>query len=441
MTEGSRGSGISHGDIVVCADSTKEWHGWIGIVRGKNKNAIGIEFEEDSIVPQKATGRWIPKTRVVPVAELEHQEPELQTAVARFRQWSTLLAKARESALLAIETYNRPTAVFRTGAFASLMTIAWNSLLLAIIVRRGGSPYEIDNISGAPRIVDGQMKFLGPKDCLSLYFGSDNTGPVTSNIRLFLSLRNQIEHADLPGLDEKVLGEAQAFLRNFEATLRSEFGEKFSINPGLVFPITFTYAPDASKVDLLRAKASETAKTVFEFVDQFRKDLDPNVFCSQEYSFRVFLLPRVGNHLNSADVAMKWLDLDADDPQTVAEIEHHVAALLKVRNVPAHNLEHVKASHVSRRVSDALGVIFHPSSHHAVCCRYLGAWRNGLRPTGPTDCDTRYCVFDMAHGDVVYTQAWVNRLIDKLSLESEQVRILGRPLKRKDDGSTSSQQT
>jgi len=34
------------------------------------------------------------------------------------------LEKARESALLAVETHNRPTAVFRSGAYIVLMNIA-----------------------------------------------------------------------------------------------------------------------------------------------------------------------------------------------------------------------------------------------------------------------------------------------------------------------------
>lgn len=35
-----------------------------------------------------------------------------------------LVAKARESAILAVETYNRPSAQFRSGAYIVLMIIA-----------------------------------------------------------------------------------------------------------------------------------------------------------------------------------------------------------------------------------------------------------------------------------------------------------------------------
>ena len=115
---------VSYGDLVVCADQGKQWYGWIGVVRGKNKGTIGIGFEEDPAEPPPTTGRWIAKAQVVSVGDLATADLALQEAVARFRQWTTLLAKARESAILVVETNNRPTALFRTGAFASLMVIA-----------------------------------------------------------------------------------------------------------------------------------------------------------------------------------------------------------------------------------------------------------------------------------------------------------------------------
>lgn len=38
------------------------------------------------------------------------------------------LAKALDSALLAIETYNKPAIKFRSGGYIVLMNIAWTSL-------------------------------------------------------------------------------------------------------------------------------------------------------------------------------------------------------------------------------------------------------------------------------------------------------------------------
>lgn len=42
------------------------------------------------------------------------------------------LNKARESALLAVETYNKPATSFKSGGYIVLMCIAWTSLFHAI---------------------------------------------------------------------------------------------------------------------------------------------------------------------------------------------------------------------------------------------------------------------------------------------------------------------
>jgi hypothetical protein len=53
----------------------------------------------------------------------------------------THLSKARESALLAVETYNRPGTSFRSGGFIVLMCIAWTALFHAIFFNRKLKPF------------------------------------------------------------------------------------------------------------------------------------------------------------------------------------------------------------------------------------------------------------------------------------------------------------
>lgn len=57
---------------------------------------------------------------------------------------------------------------------------------------------------------------------------------------------------------------------------------------------------------------------------------------------------------------------------------------------------------------------------------HTSAWKYyGVRKQGKQDeCDAKYCQFDEAHGDYVYTQAWVDFLADKLNdpVELEKIR-------------------
>ena len=51
------------------------------------------------------------------------------------------LQKARDSALLAVEIYNKPAVTFKSGGYITLMVIVWTSLFHAIFYRKGVKPY------------------------------------------------------------------------------------------------------------------------------------------------------------------------------------------------------------------------------------------------------------------------------------------------------------
>ena len=135
----------------------------------------------------------------------------------------TLIQKARESAQLAVETYNRPTASFRSGAYVVLMIIAWTSLFHAIFFRKKIKPFHRKKNSSRFEIIDGEPKRWELKDCLSHYYKADNP-PLRSNIEFFIGLRNKIEHHSLSQIDPSIFGECQAILLNFENLLTTEFG-------------------------------------------------------------------------------------------------------------------------------------------------------------------------------------------------------------------------
>ena len=51
------------------------------------------------------------------------------------------IEKSRDSALLAVETYNKPAVKFKSGGYIVLMTIAWTSLFHAIFFREKIKPF------------------------------------------------------------------------------------------------------------------------------------------------------------------------------------------------------------------------------------------------------------------------------------------------------------
>lgn len=53
----------------------------------------------------------------------------------------SLLEKAKESALLAVDIYNKPKTAFRSGGFVVLMCLAWTALIHAKFEKEGVKYY------------------------------------------------------------------------------------------------------------------------------------------------------------------------------------------------------------------------------------------------------------------------------------------------------------
>jgi len=322
-----------------------------------------------------------------------------------------LLQKARDSAILAVETYNRPTATFRSGAYVVLMIIAWTSLFQAIFLRRNTKPYYRKPGSRRYQRIDGDFKRWELAECLRQFYQNDNP-PVRKNLEFFIVLRNKIEHRSLPQLDTEIFGECQAMLMNFESILSQEFGERYAIRGGLTFVLQFARSTPRPYEGPRTKPEQKSLKAVKAFVDQFRSSLSTEIQSDLSYSFKVFLVPKIGNHAAKDAVAVEWVKYDPSKPDEMKEYEK-VVAMIKPKEVQVANLDLIKPGKVVSDVAKAIGKPF-KMHHHILCYRHF----NVRPPKGSADpkaCDTRFCIYDAAHGDYLYTEEWVKHLVKSLS--------------------------
>ena len=144
---------------------------------------------------------------------------------------------------------------------------------------------------------------------------------------------------------------------------------------------------------------------------------------SMEYSYRVFLLPKTGNHANSSDLAVEFINLNALDDEARQGIEQAVT-LLKTRETAVAHLGQMKSGDVASTVQSHLGFKF-GTNHHTTCWKYFK-----VRPlhgaTNPRNCDVRYCQYDVPHKDYIYTDGWVELLVSKLADPIKFAEILGK---------------
>src|SRR5882724_1864015 len=235
-----------------------------------------------------------------------------------------LVLKARESALLAVETYNRPTATFRSGAYIVLMVIAWTSLFHAISLRKRIKPFYRKRNSTRYERIDGDPKRWELKECLQQYYKAENPA-ARKNLEFFIGLRNKIEHRSLAQLDPEVFGECQSLLLNFESVLVSEFGDRYAIRGGLTFALQFSKIATKGQAMQTAESQKKAFKTVKQYVDAFRSSLSTEVWSDLAYSFKVFLVPKIGNNASKDAVAVEWIKYDPAKPDEMKQYEKIVA--------------------------------------------------------------------------------------------------------------------
>lgn len=321
-----------------------------------------------------------------------------------------LVEKARETALLAVETYNRPTASFRSGAYVVLMIIAWTSLFHAMFLRKRITPYYQKLGSRRYDRIDGEPRRWELKECLKQHYKANNPA-ARRNLEFFIGLRNKIEHRSLAQIDPEVFGECQAMLLNFESLLVSEFGDRYAIRGGLTFALQFSEIV-SKRSSVPAAKATAAAfKAIKQYVDAFRSSLSADVQNDLAYSFKVFLVPKIGNHASKDSVAVEWIKYDASKPEEMRHYEQ-VVAMIKPKEMQIANLGFLRPTQVANQVAAKLGKRF-TIYDHKLCYEHFK-----IRPPGgapePAACNPQFCAYDDLHKDYCYKPEWVDFLVQKL---------------------------
>jgi len=333
------------------------------------------------------------------------------------------LEKSRDSALLAIETYNKPAIKFRSGGYIVLMVISWTSLFHAIFFRNKIKPFYRVKDSNRFDKKDDDFCYWELKECIKQYFKTDTENPIRKNLEFFIPLRNKIEHKSLPEIDPDLFAECQALLLNYDKILEMEFGLDFCIRESLSFSLQLF--PSSS--NLAEAiKSNPDAKKVKDFINKYRSSLTTDILESGQYSFKAFLL-QVANH-KSADALpiqfVKYDELTDDEKRNV----NRIAALVKVKERPVSGKDLLMPGKVVEIVQLGLGNPkinkngktknkFNPDTHTRCWKKYSVRPNNG--DANPSNTDTKYCIYDEPSGQYRYTKVWTSFLIEKMQIDDE----------------------
>jgi hypothetical protein len=320
------------------------------------------------------------------------------------------LESSIDSALLAVEIYNKPRTTFRVENYISLMVIAWTRLFHAHFNNTIGEKYFYKNKSGNYIRVDGEKKAWELGECIRKY--NALTQAEEKNLRFFIKLRNKIEHRHIEKetLDTLIFGECQSLLYNYENTLVKLFGEDYSVNENLAFSLQFSRVMTKEQRDAQKNLLSKEVKDLVDYINKYRSDLEEEVFNSQEYSIKLIAIPKVAS-ANRNDLSvefLRWELLNAEEQEEVKKLTAIVKD--KVVKVEGVNTNRYKPSKVAELVVEKGVTSFKSNPHHTY------AWKLfGIRPSkgsgDPFNTNTKYCYYDEAHKDYLYTDQWVGFLV------------------------------
>ncbi len=342
---------------------------------------------------------------------IEPFKPDLPEQVAE------LVDKARDSAILSVDIYNRPIAAFRSQGYIVMMIIAWTALFHAIY-ERAQTDYFYKNKDGTDKTIDGDKKAWELDSCIDKC-GNMISDAVKSNLRLFIALRNKIEHRYVPAFDFDVFAECQAMLLNFERLITERFGNYYALNNALSFPLQVFSDRHEAQIDVIKKIQSQHYNELKEYIEAYRGTLNDSIRSNDQYRFRVFLTAHSGNHQSSSDCAVQFVKSDPDNPDEF-ETQKKDIVLISEKRVPVANQGKCKPKMVcnilTKRLGRKISVSLHTSAWKAYAVRKQGKQAGG--------CNVRYCQYDEAHKDYVYTQEWIEYLYDKLidPVEFERVR-------------------
>ena len=322
----------------------------------------------------------------------------------------TILESSLNSALLAVEIYNKPRITFRCEAFISLMIIAWTRLFHAHFNNTIGNKYYYKKLNGRYEIIDGEKKTWQLSTCIKEY--SNLKSSVLSNLEFFIKLRNKIEHRhiDRREVDTLIFGECQSFLFNYETLVIELFGDYYSINESLVYSLQFSQIRTTKQEVASKSALSKDLADIVSFVGKYRNSLDEDVYNSLEYSIKLIQIPKISN-TNRADAAIefvKWDELSAEDKDAYEKVSVFIKD--KKVTVEAANVGRFKPSEVVKRVNSLVGGDVLTTNLHAVLYKLF----NIRPPNGaddPFDTNTKFCLYDETHGDYVYQVDWVDYLV------------------------------
>lgn len=216
-----------------------------------------------------------------------------------------LLAKSREAALTAVQTYNNPLIKFKSETYIVLMTIAWTYLMHAYFSRHEVDYRYLDKDPDSRRkyrrTPEGGYKWWELSSCLKVAACPLDTGTV-NNLSFLIGLRHEIEHHRPPHLDDHLSGRYLACALNYDYWLTTMFGERFSLGETVAMALHFR---DFRPTDT--ATVVKLPSRLASYIERFDGSMTQEEYDDPRFAYRLLFTRRTANHKGQADRAIEFI--------------------------------------------------------------------------------------------------------------------------------------
>ena len=305
------------------------------------------------------------------------------------------LIRARESMILAVQTFNSPGMNFKTEVFAVLANIAWTYLVHEYYIRKKVSIEKADGQTLA------LSTLIDRVDC-PLTDGTKN------NLRSLKIIRDKVEHRILGGADPSWQALYQACCLNFERSICELFGSELSLSRELGLALQF------ANMDLgqLGPLQSHELPAYIKAVDaMLTKGMSDEEIDDLHYKFGVIY------SLTSTSKSKAHIQFVTPDSPEAEEIQN---ILIKYRD--SGETHPFKPTQVAKLVNAACSEKFTSHNHTQAWRYYKVRPRNGKPTKGQVN--KKYCTYHSLHNDYSYSQEWVDQLIADWSDQVQRSKIL-----------------
>jgi Domain of unknown function (DUF3644) len=308
-----------------------------------------------------------------------------------------------------------------------LKHIGWLYLLHAEFERDGISYYYRD--PKTPRLylrVGGEKKTWDLEECMKHRWVQPGH-PVRANLDLTVQLRNRIEHRYEGALMVASAGFTQSLLLNYEDEIVDRFGPSYTVGDKVHIPVALSTFTREGVAQLLRVQQSLPRKLTDFFVG-FRSGIGEDVANDRRFEFRVEIVQK-RSPKTTADLAVSFVredELTEEELHAYEDLEKTGRIILREKLRGIANLGNLRPMAVCERVEAGIPFRFSPWSE------FPRAWKHyrvrpetGVRGKARSRTDERYCYFDDAHGDYVYTQAFADLIVEDCKTEEGFRRVIG----------------